>query len=311
MRVLSPSPTRSARLAPAQQRAATKWQFSRLAMHLVLLVLSASFVAPLLLILSGSLTDEKTLEQAGFSFIPAKFSLLAYQYILGDPSQIVQAYAVSIFVTVVGSTLSLLVMALLAYTLSRRDYALRHSLSFYVFFTMLFNGGVVPFYILITQFLHLQDNLLALILPYLVSPWYVLLLRTYFSSLPRDFIDAAKLEGAGEWRIFFQVVMPLSTPALATVGLFSMLVYWNDWWLGLLFINNPHLVPVQLFLYRILSAANSSFLAANAQMGGIILPIQSVRMAMAVLVIVPIAFAFVFVQRYFTRGLTLGSLKGE
>lgn len=298
------------RLSAAQQRARMKEQLSRLAIHLALLILSAAFVAPLLLILSGSFSDELALAKYGFTFIPMKFSTLAYQYILQDPSQIIQAYGISIFITVVGSAASLLVMSLLAYTLSRRDYPLRHPLSFYLFFTMLFNGGVVPFYILMTQFLHLQDNVLALILPYLVSPWYVLLLRTYFSSLSRDFIDAAKIDGANEWRIFFQIVLPLSTPALATVGLFCMLMYWNDWWLGLLFINNPHLVPVQLYLYQII--ANVDYIASNPQLhAGLALPAQSIRMAIAVLAIAPIMFAFVFVQRYFVRGITVGSLKGD
>lgn len=298
------------RLTPAQQRARTKEQLARMAIHLVLLIMTVAFVAPLLLILSGSFSSEQALTKYGFTFIPVQFSTLAYQYILQDPSQILQAYGISIFVTVVGSAASLLVMSLLAYTLSRRDYPLRHPLSFYLFFTMLFNGGLVPFYILMTQFLHLQDNLLALILPYVVAPWYVLLLRTYFSSLARDFIDAAKIDGAGEWRIFFQIVIPLSTPALATVGLFCMLMYWNDWWLGLLFITNPHLVPVQLFLYQIIS--NVDYIASNPQMhGGLSMPAQSIRMATAVLAIAPIMFAFVFVQRYFVRGITVGSLKGD
>jgi putative aldouronate transport system permease protein len=162
---------------------------------------------------------------------------------------------------------------------------------------------------LITQYLHLQDTLWALILPYVVVPWYVLLLRTYFASFPMELIDAAKIDGAGEWRIFFQLVMPLSTPALATVGLLSMLLYWNDWWLGLLYINNPQLAPLQYLLYRI--STNIDFLATNPQTVGIAPPIESVRMAMAVLATGPIVFAFLFVQKYFIRGITLGGLKGD
>ena len=296
---------------PASRWMYTKAQLTRLIIHLVLLIMSLAFLAPLLLVLSASFSDEQAINQYGFTLIPKKFSTLAYQYILRDPSQIIQAYGISIFVTVVGSTLSLLVMSLLAYTLSRSDYALRRPLSFFVFFTMLFNGGLVPFYILMTQYLHLQDTLLALILPYLVSPWYVLLLRTYFLSLPRDLIDSAKIDGAGEWRIFFQMVLPLSTPALATVVLFCMLMYWNDWWLGLLFINNPQLVPLQLLLYKII--ANVDYITANPQLHSLAIniPVQSVRMAIAVLAVGPIVFAFIFVQRYFVRGITIGGLKGD
>ena len=291
----------------AVYRAQARW--ARLIIHVVLASLSILFLLPLVLVISASLSDENAIGKFGYTLLPQQFSTFAYHYILQDPSQIVQAYGISILVTGVGSGLSLLVMSLLAYPLSRRDFGLRRPLSFYVFFTMLFNGGLVPFYILVTQYLHLQDNLLALILPYLVVPWFVLLLRTYFASLPPELIEAAKIDGAGEWRIFFRVVAPLSTPALATVGLFSMLLYWNDWWLGLLFINDTHLVPLQYLLYKLMT--NISTLAANSQTTGVAIPAQSVRMAMAVLAIGPIAFAFLFVQRYFIRGITLGGLKGD
>jgi len=291
------------RLSPGRERVA------RFIIHVVLALLSIAFLLPLVLVVSASFSDEQAIATYGYTLLPVKFSTFAYQYILQEPSQIIQAYGVSLFVTVVGSGLSLLIMALLAYALSRRDFGFRKPLSFYVFFTMLFNGGLVPFYILVTQYLHLQDTLLVLILPHLVIPWFVLLLRTYFAALPPELIDAAKIDGAGEWRTFFRIVAPLSTPALATVGLFSILLYWNDWWLGLLFINNPHLVPLQYLLYKLM--ADIQFLASNQQTVGMAIPSQSVRMAMAVLAIGPIVFAFLFVQRYFIRGITLGGLKGD
>src|SRR5713101_629213 len=173
------------------------------------------------------------------------------QHIVQDPSQILTAYGVTVTVTLIGTCAGVLIMALLAYPLSRKDFFLRKPLSFYVFFTLLFHGGLVPLYILVTHYLQLQDTLAALILPYLVMPWYVLLLRTYFAALPRELIDAAKIDGAGEWRIFFRIVVPLSRPALATVALFCALVFWNDWYLALLFINNSNLVPLQYLLYQI------------------------------------------------------------
>lgn len=281
----------------------------RLLIILALSVLSIAFVLPLWLVISASLTDEGAIARNGYTLLPSKFSTFAYQYILSDPSQIFQAYGVSILVTVLGSTLSLFIMALAAYPLSRRDYTLRRPFSFYIFFTMLFNGGLVPFYILCTQYLHLNNSIWALILPYLVIPWYLLLLRTFFATLPLELIYAAKVDGASEWRIFFQIVLPLSKPALATVGLFSMLTYWNDWWLALLFIDDPHLSPVQYLLYRLVT--NVDAVASQPQLFGIPVPAQSIRMAVAVLAIVPILVVFLFVQRFFIRGITVGSLKGD
>lgn len=286
-----------------------RFHVTRLLVHLALFIISLAFLAPLVLVLSASFSDEQSISQYGFTLLPLKFSTLAYHYILQGPSQIIQAYGVSIFVTVVGSALSLLIMSLFAYTLAQSDYALRRPLSFYVFFTMLFNGGLVPFYILITQYLHIQDTLLVLILPHLVVPWYVLLLRTYFSALPQDLLDSARIDGAGEWCIFFQIVLPLSAPALATVGLFCMLIYWNDWWLGLLFINDTRLIPLQLLLYKIIANVDLIISDPHLQNSTSAIPIQSVRMAVAVLAIAPLVPAFIFVQRYFVRGITVGGLK--
>src|SRR5258708_28214353 len=218
---------------------------SHAVIHACLLVVSLLFLAPLVLMISASFSSEADISRYGYALFPRTFSTAAYQYILNDPSQLLTAYGVTITVTVVGTSLAVLIMALLAYTLSRRDFFFRKPLSFYVFFTLLFNGGVVPLYILVTRYLQLKDTLTALILPYLVMPWFVLLLRTYFAALPRELIDAAKTDGAGEWRIFFQIVDPLCGPALATVVLFSALVFWNDWYLALLFITDSRLGPVQ------------------------------------------------------------------
>lgn len=294
---------------PTLMRPRTKRSLSRALIHLLMIALCSACLAPLLLILSASLTDETALLDKGFQLIPSKWSLYSYQFLLNDPNQILRAYGVSIFVTFVGSALSLLLMALLGYAMSRKDFALRKPISFLVFFPLLFNAGLVPFYILMTRTLHLKDTLLALMLPPLVLPFLTLLLRTYFSTLPYELIEAAKLDGASEWRIFFQIVVPLSTPALATVGLFSLLFYWNDLYLSLLFINNPQLYNLQYLLYKIIS--NLGVLADSFTQSSVRPPLQSVRMAMAVLAIGPVLFAFLFVQKYFVRGITLGSLKGD
>ncbi len=290
-----------------QRRRYRRPRAGNLAVHVCLLVLSFLFLVPLILLISASLSSETDISTYGFSLVPRTISLDAYQYILNDPSQILNAYAVTITVTVVGTGAGVLIMAMLAYPLSRTDFSLRRPLSFVVFFTLLFSGGLVPLYILVTHYLQIQDSLWALILPYLVMPWYVLLLRAYFAQLPRELIDAAKVDGAGEWRIFFQIVVPLSRPALATVALFTALAYWNDWYLALLFINNPALVPLQYLLYQI--STNIAILQTSSQAFGVQIPALSAQMAIAVLAIGPITLAFLAVQKHFVSGITLGGVK--
>jgi putative aldouronate transport system permease protein len=282
---------------------------SHVFIHTCLLVISFLFLAPLILMLSASFSSEAAISKNGYSLFPQSFTTDAYHYILQDPTQMLTAYGVTITVTVIGTGLGVLIMALLAYPLSRKDFFLRKPLSFYVFFTLLFNGGVVPLYILVTHYLQLKDTLEALILPYLVMPWYVLLLRTYFAALPRELIDAAKTDGAGEWRIFFQIVVPLSRPALATVALFTALVFWNDWYLALLFINSSNLVPLQYLLYQI--STDITTLQTSSQAFGVQVPALSAQMAIAVLAVGPITLAFLFVQKYFVSGITLGGVKGD
>jgi putative aldouronate transport system permease protein len=280
------------------------------AIHGVLIVISIIFMLPMLLVVSASLTSEDALIRNGYSFLPSVFSLEAYNYLFADPAQLLRAYGISVLVGGLGSGLSLLAMALLAYPLSRKEFPYSKVQSFIVFFTMLFNGGIVASYIINTRYLGLSDSLLALILPYLIVPFYVLLLRTFFAGLPSEIIEAARIDGASEWRIFFRIVLPLSTPALATIGLFSLLLYWNDYILGLLYLDSPSKYPLQLLLFNILN--NIEFLSKvqTSLATTVAPPTQTVRMAMAVLATGPIAFAFLFLQRYFVRGLTLGSLKG-
>jgi putative aldouronate transport system permease protein len=274
----------------------------------LLVLLSLACLLPFALVLSASLSNSRALTAEGYSLLPRDFSFAAYTYVFTNAGQVLNAYRITLLVTVIGTLTSLLVTALLAYAISRRRFSLRQPIAFFLFFTILFNGGLVPWYLLITQGLNLKNNFLVLILPYLVGPFNVLVLRTYFSALPEDLLDAARVDGAGEWRVFFQIVVPLSTPALATIGLFIMLQYWNDWWLGLVFITRPDLQPIQLLLYNILT--NVDFLQSHAQTAGVAVPVTPVRMAMAVLTTAPVAIAFLLVQKYFVRGITIGGLKG-
>jgi len=280
----------------------------RFAVHAVLTVVGLTCLIPLVLVVSISLSDELRLAKEGYKLLPVGFTTFAYEYILQQPGQILRSYGVTAFVTAFGTLAGLLVCSLLAWPLARKDFRLRGPLSFYVFFTLLFNGGMVPFYILVTRYLGLKDNIFVLILPYMVTAWYVLIIRTSFAQLPTELLDAARIDGAGEWRIFFQIVVPLSKPVLATIGLFFVLRYWNDWFLALLFIDDSSMYPLQYLLYVLM--ANINFMAANPQTTGMPIPTLSARMAMAVLAFGPALFTFLLLQKYFVRGITIGGLKG-
>lgn len=277
-------------------------------MHAVLTLIGLTCLIPLILVVSISLSDEIRLAKEGYQLLPLGFTTFAYEYILQEPGQILRSYLVTGFVTAIGTVTGLLICSLVAWPLARKDFRLRGPLSFYVFFTLLFNGGMVPFYILVTRYLGLKDNIFILVLPYLVTAWYVLIIRTSFAQLPTELLDAARIDGAGEWRIFFQLVVPLSKPVLATIGLFFVLRYWNDWFLALLFIDDSTLYPLQYLLYVLM--ANINFMAANAQTTGMAIPTLSARMAMAVLAFGPALFTFLLLQKYFVRGITIGGLKG-
>jgi putative aldouronate transport system permease protein len=267
------------------------------------------FTVPIILIVSASFTSSKALAEIGYRLIPPEFSTEAYKYLLADPSLVTQSYEVSIFITVVGVSVGVLIMAMLAYVLSKKDFKLRSILTFYIFFTMLFSGGLVPYYINMVRVLHLKNTLWSLILPGLVVPFFVLLLRTYFSTLPKELFDSAKIDGANDFQIFFQIAVPLAMPSILTISLFLMLNYWNDMFQALLFIESNKLSPLQYTLYKMI--VNTTNLSPEGVANGMVVPVLSVRMAMAVLALGPVILAFLFVQRYFVRGITVGSIKGD
>lgn len=290
-----------------------KLNVHELIINIVLSVLSICILIPFVLVLSISFSDERAIFTEGYRLIPSEFSFLAYEVILKSPETLIQAYGVTIFVTVFGTIASLLLTAMIAYTVSRKDYRYRGITTFYIFFTMLFSGGIVPLYILVTQYLNIGNTIWALILPYLINPFYVLIMKGFMDQVPFEIVESAKIDGASEWQIFFRLIIPLTTPALATVGLFTSFLYWNDWWLGLLFIDDQDLVPLQLLLYRVMNTIE--FLSNNMDMTNVSVdltqfPSLSTRMAMAVLAAGPMLFIFPFFQRFFVKGLTVGSIKG-
>ena len=282
-------------------------------MNLVLLCFSLLCILPIVAILSISLSDEMTIANYGYSIIPRLISADAYLFIFKNPTDIINSYLVTIFVALTGLFLSLLIMSLIAYPLSRRDFRFRSSITFIIFFTMLFNGGMVPWYIMISNYLRLSNTIWVLVIPYLVNAWNILLLRTFFQTIPFSVIESAKIDGSGEFRTFFLMVLPLSKSALATVGIFVILHYWNDWWLPLLFITDKNLINLQFMLYKIMSNIQALLEQMQNVPGNVntdSLPNESARMAMCILAAGPMLFIFPFFQKYFVKGLTIGAIKG-
>ncbi|GMQ58436.1 carbohydrate ABC transporter permease [Vallitalea sediminicola] len=278
----------------------------------IFIVISILFVIPILYIISISLTSERDILEYGYKLLPTNVTVNAYKYVFNNPWQIINSYGVSIFITVFGTLLSLFLSTMLAYTMSRKDYRYSRITSFIVFFTLLFNGGLVPTYILIVNYLHLKNTIWALILPYTINAWYVILLKGFLSTIPLALVEAARIDGASEVGTFFKIVIPLSKPALAAVGLLICFTYWNDWWLSLLYIDKTNIMPLQYLLYRIM--ANVDFLSRQAasSIGVNVreIPTESLRMAMCVIAAGPMLILFPFFQRYFVKGITVGSVKG-
>lgn len=289
---------------------------SNIFLNLILSFYAFLCIVPLLLTIAVSFTDEKTLAINGYSFFPKKLSAYAYEFIFSMSGQVLNAYAVTIIVTVAGTILSVLVMALYAFPISRKDFKYKNFFTFYLIFTMLFNGGLVSTYLIGVKLLHLKDSLWGLIFPYMMNAFWVIILRTFYkTNIPDSLIESAKIDGAGEFTAFFKIVFPLALPGIATIALFAMLQYWNDWFLAALYINDPHLVPLPYLLYQV--QTSTQYLLQHSSnigsMAGDILtkmPSESARMAMVVIGVGPVALTFPFFQKYFVKGLTVGAIKG-
>ena len=271
---------------------------------------------PILLVFIAAFSDEKAITQNGFSFFPEKWSLAGINSVLRYGSQLLTSYGVTIFVTVFGTFLGLLVMRMFACSISRKDFRLSKFLSIYLLIPMLFNGGQLSGYVIFTSYYHLKDSLWLLILPLCVTTMNVIILRTYIAnSIPNELMEAAKIDGAGEYRTFFQITLPLLKPSLAAVGFMMATAYWNDWQNALLYITTDKKKPLQLLLINIQKSIefllNNSNVPASARaaMGGNI-PQYSSTMATVLVVIGPIMIVYPFFQKYFVKGLTVGSVKG-
>ncbi len=262
---------------------------------------------PFLIVLAVSFSDESSIAKNGFRLIPEKWSLGAYR-LLFEGSVVFDAYRISIIVTVAGTVLSVLITSMLGYALSRKNLKYRNVLNMIVYIPMIFSGGLVPFYMVLLK-LHLKDNILGLILPMLFNPFFMFLILNFFRGLPDAIIESAKIDGAGEFRIYRSIVMRLAAPGIATITLFYALNYWNEWNLALLLINDTKLYPLQYLLRMILMRVTYVGQAAmNANVSEI--PAESTKMATVIITIGPIMLVYPFVQKYFIKGITIGAVKG-
>ncbi len=285
------------------------WELSA---HIVLIIMSFLAIMPFVLLLIASFTDDKVALLQGYSYLPKKLSLAAYGYIWNEAQTILRAYGITITITVIGTLVGMMITTMLAFMLSREGLPGRKVLNFLLIFTMLFNGGLVPQYILYSSTFHIKDTLFALIVPnLLMNAFNVILVKNYFQySLPAELFEAARIDGASEFTVFKIIALPLSKPILATVGMMTAISYWNDWQNGMYYLNNTKLFSIQ----SILNAINNSvqFLATNSIEGVRMdeIPSTTVRMAICVVGVIPIIIAYPFFQKYFVKGLTMGAVKG-
>lgn len=282
-------------------------------LNFFVVLLCLCIILPFILVVSVSLSNEKDIILGGYKFIPENIDFSAYKYVFRNPKSILDAYKVTTVFSLLTMVLSLLCTSLAAWPLTRKSLKCRNKISFYFYFTMLFSGGLVPTYILYTQYLNLDDTIWVYILPALVNPWYLFMVRTFFADIPEAIIESAYIDGANEYTIFFRFVLPLSKPVLATIALFVFLGKWNDWYTSMLYINKENLVSLQYLLQRIMK--NLEALQNASMMGSTIvnsadIPSETTRMAMAIVVAGPVLVIFPFFQKYFVRGMTVGSVKG-
>ncbi|HEY8462533.1 MAG TPA: carbohydrate ABC transporter permease [Bacillota bacterium] len=282
----------------------------KLIAYLVVGLMGVAAIIPFIILLLNSFASEQSIINHGYTLFPREFSKDAYELVFLNPWRIIRSYGVTVLLTVTGTTVSLFLSSLAAYVLFRKDVKYRNQLAFFLYFTTLFNGGLASFYIVVTQYLHLRNTFQVLLLIPMFNVVNILILRNFLrGSIPEELIEAAKIDGANDFGIYLRVVLPLFKPALASIGLFTALGYWNDWWTPMMFVERESLWPLQYVLYQILSSTNiaSNFINNIAVFN---LPKESLKLAMTVIATGPVVLVYPFVQKYFVSGITLGSIKG-
>ena len=281
--------------------------------YVLVAVFAVVCLLPFYLVLVGSFTKESTILTEGYSFfLTAKnFSLEAYKMAFKSPDTLVQAYGITIFVTVVGAITAVLLSAMTGYVLARPDFPWRNKISFFFFFTTLFSGGLVPWYLMCSKFFKFNNHIYSLILPCLFSVWNMIIAKSFMKGIPFELTEAAKVDGAGDFYIFWKIILPTAKPLIATIGLFTALTYWNDWYNCMLYITNENMFTLQYYLQRMLGSAEAMrIVAEKSGMALPSVPLESMKMAMTVIATGPIVLLYPFVQRYFVKGLTIGAVKG-
>lgn len=285
----------------------------QLGRNLSFIALSILIIYPLLMVLAISLSNEADVSKYGYLLIPKRIDFAAYEYVFQNPIKVLNAYKVTAIFSFATMVLGVLLMTMVAYPLSTKWFKPRKYVNFYLYFTMLFSGGMVPSYILITRYLQLDDTIWVYILPSLISPWYVFMIRTFFAALPEEMLEAVKIDGGSQYTLYFRFVIPLSKPVIATISLFLFLAKWNDWSTPMLYINKSELFSLQYLLQDIMQ--NIALIQSGTDQASLLLnmeeiPTETVRMAMAIIVAGPALLIFPFFQKYFVKGLTVGSVKG-
>ncbi|GLX67045.1 carbohydrate ABC transporter permease [Paenibacillus glycanilyticus] len=279
--------------------------------YAVIVIVALLCVIPFLMVLAGSFTSESAVVAKGYGLWPSVFSVDSYRAILTDPTSLLKAYGVTLFITVTGTLVGLFLTAMTAYVLYRKEFRYRHKFAFFFYFTTLFNGGLVAYYLIMLKYYHMKDSLLALIVPLLLSPMYILIMRNFLNAVPDAIPESAKVDGATEFTIFTRLCLPLMKPALASIGMFIALGYWNDWYQAALFIDDQNKFPLQYMLYKMITNIEFlSYAAGNNGIPTVELPHETVKLAMTVVSIGPVVLVYPFVQKYFVKGLTVGAVKG-
>lgn len=280
--------------------------------YTLITLFTVACIFPFTLVVMSSFTDERTLAIEGYKLIPSKLSIDAYK-LLFQTQSVFNAYKVTVFVTVVGTFLSMLLTSAMAYAMSVKNFRIRNGLAFFVYFTMMFSGGLVSIYILISKYMNMKDTIWVLIIPSLIQPYNMLLMRNFFAGIPESLAESAKIDGANDIKILFKIIMPVSLPGIATIGLFYALAYWNEWYKVLLYINNENLYTLQYLIMKILRQINYATTQASQydiSTSFQTVPTYSYRMATIVVTIGPIIILYPSLQKYFVKGLTVGSVKG-
>lgn len=280
--------------------------------YILLTVLALVCLFPIVFAFIGSLSTEAEVAKNGFSLFPEKISLETYQYVFATQGfRLLNAYKTSLIVTIGGTLISVFVTVTYAYVITVKDFKFGKFFAFFAYFTMIFNGGMLPWYLITTKYLGLKDSYLAMILPYAMNVFNMYLMRNFIKGLPAELVESAKMDGAGHFRILLQMILPLSKAGIVTIVLFYALQYWNDFYLPLMLINDEHFYSIQYILYKMM--ANIQFLASNgtsSMAGHVVLPTQTIKMAITCIAIGPIMLMYPFIQKHFVKGVTVGALKG-